>query len=188
MHLDSVISEAAGRTGAVLHAVRPTDLAAPTPCVDWDVRTLVNHVLQVGSALALAGRGGPVPSELWTAELIDAGFATRFDTDSAAARTAWAMPPAGPITLGTYEMPPGAVASMLVTDLTIHGWDLARATGQDYEPDPAAVELTNRFMVEMAEQGRAMGIFAPPVPVAPDVGAFASVLAGSGRDPGWRPR
>ncbi|GIF73998.1 TIGR03086 family metal-binding protein [Asanoa siamensis] len=188
MHLDSVISDATGRTGAVLRAVTPADLAAPTPCAQWDVRTLVNHLLQVGSALALAGRGGPVPGELWAAELMDPEFADRFDTDAADARAAWAEPPAGPITLGAYEMPPAAVASMLAADLTIHGWDLARATGQDYAPEPGTVELTTRFMAEMVEQGRARGIFADPVPVAPDAGPFAAVLAVSGRDPRWRKR
>ncbi|SNS69021.1 TIGR03086 family protein [Asanoa hainanensis] len=187
MHLDTVISSAAGQTGTVLRGVPAGRLAAPTPCADWDVRTLVNHLLQVGSALALAGRGGPVPGELWTTELVDDGFAARFATDAAAAFEGWATPPAAPISMGGHEMPPAAVAAMLAADLTIHGWDLARATNQDYEPDPAAVDLTARFMAEMAEQGRAMGIFAPPVPVTPDVGPFATVLAVSGRDPSWRP-
>ncbi|MEV4621524.1 TIGR03086 family metal-binding protein [Asanoa sp. NPDC049573] len=187
MHLDSVISGAAGHTARVVGGVRPAQLGRPTPCGDWDVRTLVNHLLQVGSALALAGRGGPVPSELWNADLFGDDYAARFDADRARAAAGWATPPAAPITLGTYEMPPAAVASMLTTDLTIHGWDLARATGQDYEPDPTAVDLTARFMTEMAEQGRAMGIFAPPVPVDPGAGPFAAVLAVSGRDPGWRP-
>jgi uncharacterized protein (TIGR03086 family) len=187
MHLDSVISDAAGQTGLVLRGVRKAHLDAPTPCADWDVRTLANHVLQVGSALALAGRGGPVPTELWNQELLDDDFAARFDADREQAIVGWAVAPAAPITLGAYEMPPAAVASMLTTDLTIHGWDLARATGQDYEPDPAAVELTARFMTEMAEQGRAMGIFAAPVPVDAGAGPFAAVLAVSGRDPGWLP-
>ncbi len=187
MQLDTVISHAAGHTGTVLRGVPADHLAAPTPCADWDVRTLVNHVLQVGSALALAGRGGPVPGELWTAELIDDDFAARFTSDAATATAGWSMPPAAPISMGEHEMPPAAVAAMLATDLTIHGWDLARATNQDYDPDPAAVDLTARFMAEMAEQGRAMGIFAAPVPVAPDAGAFATVLAVSGRDPSWRP-
>lgn len=189
MHLDTVISAAAGRTGAVLRGVVPQRLTAPTPCADWDVRTLVNHLLQVGSALALAGRGGPVPGELWIADLVDDDFAARYARDAAAASAGWAAPPTAPITMGEHEMPPAAVAvaAMLATELTIHGWDLALATDQDYDPDPAAVDLTTRFMAEMAEQGRAMGIFAPPVPVAPDAGPFATVLAISGRDPSWRP-
>ncbi len=99
----------------------------------------------------------------------------RFDDEAAAAAEGWAAPPAGPITVGEHEMLPAAVAAMLATDLTIHGWDLARATNQHYDPDPAAVDLTARFMAEMAEQGRAMGIFAPPVPVAPDAGALRAL-------------
>ncbi|MDG4825845.1 TIGR03086 family metal-binding protein [Asanoa sp. WMMD1127] len=187
MQFDTVISHAARQTGAVLRDVQAGQLAAPTPCVDWDVRTLVNHVLQVGTALALAARGGPVPSELWTTELVDDSFAERFAADADAAAAGWAVAPAAPITFGAYEMPPATVASMLATDLTIHGWDLARATGQDYRPDPSAVDLSTRFMTEMGEQGRAMGAFGGPVPVAPDAGAFAAVLAASGRDPEWRP-
>jgi uncharacterized protein (TIGR03086 family) len=125
MQLATLISRAASDTGAVLRAVRPAQLAAPTPCAEWDVRTLVNHVLQVSAALALAGRGGPVPSELWTRELAGDDVAERFDADVAVAAVEW---PAAPILLGTYEMPAASVAAMLVCDLAIHGWDLARAT------------------------------------------------------------
>jgi uncharacterized protein (TIGR03086 family) len=74
-------------------------------------------------------------------------------------------------------------AAMFVSDVAIHGWDLARATGQSYRCDPDVAESTYRFVVDMAEQGRQMGIYAAPVPVADGAPAFERALARSGRDP-----
>src|SRR6266540_2024713 len=57
------------QTANVVRGVKPDQLDAPTPCRDWDVGTLTNHLLQVVTALDLAGRGQPVPSDLWERDL-----------------------------------------------------------------------------------------------------------------------
>ena len=65
-------------------------------------------------------------------------------------------------------------------------WDLAQATGQSYRCDDDVAEVTHRSMTDMGEQGRQMGIYAAPLPVADGAPAFARALALSGRDPQWR--
>lgn len=83
---------------------------------------------------------------------------------------------------------PGTVAGAVVADeLVVHGWDLARATGQEYEPDPAALHASYGFLAAAAQDpGRGGGVFGPVVPVPDDAPLLDRLIALSGRDPGWK--
>jgi uncharacterized protein (TIGR03086 family) len=189
MQLNDPLAKSVADTAAMLRGVKPDQLTAPTPCAGWDVRVLTNHLLQVVGALHLAGRRQPVPDALWGQDLVDEAWADRFDDEGRAAVAAWARPDAwdGTVGMGGAEMPAPMIATMFVSDLAVHGWDLARATGQDHHCDDGVAELTYRFLTDTADQGRRMGIFAAPVPVAGTAPAFVRALALSGRDPHWAP-
>ncbi|MEU9831290.1 TIGR03086 family metal-binding protein [Streptosporangium sp. NPDC048047] len=189
MQLHSLVRQAASRTADVVRGVAPGHLSAPTPCRDWDVRALAGHLLQVVHALGLAGRGQVVPGELWGRDLMSGEWTERFGDEAAAAITAWGDPAAweGTIDFGGMEMPAPLTATMLTSDLVIHGWDLARATGQDYRCAGDVAESAYRFIVDMGEQGRQMGIYASPLPVKDEAPALDRALALSGRDPYWSP-
>ncbi|WP_117215682.1 TIGR03086 family metal-binding protein [Allorhizocola rhizosphaerae] len=177
--------KAVAETAAVVRGVKPDQMSAPTPCRDWDVRVLANHLLQVAVALRLAGRGEAVPGGLWADDLLTGDWAARFEDETRQAIAAWAEPSAwdGVVDMGGSAMPAGLAATMLVSDLVIHGWDLARATGQDYRCDDDVAELAYRFVAQTGEQGRAMGIYAEPVPVADDASMLERAVAISGRNP-----
>ncbi|MFD8004248.1 TIGR03086 family metal-binding protein [Streptomyces mirabilis] len=84
---------------------------------------------------------------------------------------------------------PGAVAGAVAADeLVVHGWDLARATGQEYEPDEVALRSAYGFLAAAAENsGPGEGVFGPVVPVPDDAPLLDRVIGLSGRDPGWKP-
>ncbi|MCX4432966.1 MULTISPECIES: TIGR03086 family metal-binding protein [Streptomyces] len=84
---------------------------------------------------------------------------------------------------------PGAVAGAVAADeLVVHGWDLARATGQEYEPDEVALRAAYGFLVAAAaNSGPGEGVFGPVVPVPDDAPLLDRVIGLSGRDPGWKP-
>lgn len=187
MQLLVTADQAITATGTVVRGVTPDLFGGPTPCADWDVRTLMNHVLQVVSAFTLAGRGQPVADDLWARDLMDDGGADRFDEESRAALVAWGRPEAweGEVALGSSRLPVPLAATMLVSDLAIHGWDLARASGQRYRCTDDVAGVTYGFVTGMGEQGRQMGIFAAPHPVTGDASMFERALALSGRDPRW---
>jgi uncharacterized protein (TIGR03086 family) len=189
MQLSDVVAGAATETATVVRGVKPDQLDLPTPCRDWPVRTLANHLMQVVAALEAAGRGGPVPGDLWQSDRMAGDWAARFDEEARRAVDAWSSPsaPTGAVDVGGAAMPAPMVATMLASDLVVHGWDLARATGQDLRSSPAVAELTLGFVADTAEQGRTMGLFGPPVPVAADAPPLERALALSGRDPAWRP-
>ena len=84
---------------------------------------------------------------------------------------------------------PGAVAGAVAADeLVVHGWDLARATGHEYEPDEGALRAAYGFLAAAAvNSGPGEGVFGPVVPVPDDAPLLDRVIGLSGRDPGWKP-
>jgi uncharacterized protein (TIGR03086 family) len=127
-----------------------------------------------------------VPGDLWSDDLLTGDWSGRFDGYAGRAVTAWAEPPAV-VSFGGTDLPGPLVLTMLASDLVIHGWDLARATGQDYRPDTGAAAMARQFVADTAEQGRQMGIFGPARPVEDSATPLDQALAGSGRDPRWSP-
>lgn len=185
MGLNHLVARAAAEAATTVRGVKPNQFDAATPCEEWTVRALINHLRQVIDALGLAGRRQPVPDELWERTYDDA--VSGFDDEADRAIAAWAdhRSGEGTVRMGSSDMPTIFVATMLASDLVIHGWDLALATGQDYRCDGDLAELTLGFITETGEQGRSMGIFAEPVPVTADASALDRALGLSGRDPAW---
>lgn len=75
-------------------------------------------------------------------------------------------------------------------ELVLHGWDLARATGQPYDCDPASAEAVFEFtsMSAAPEEAAAReGLFGPVIAIPADAPLFDRALGLSGRDPAWKP-
>jgi uncharacterized protein (TIGR03086 family) len=70
-----------------------------------------------------------------------------------------------------------------LTEVVIHGWDLARATGQPYDVDPDIAEAVLAYVAQVAAQGPVEGLFGAAVPVADDAPVLDRIIALSGRDP-----
>jgi uncharacterized protein (TIGR03086 family) len=77
------------------------------------------------------------------------------------------------------------VVSLNFADLVLHGWDVAKATGQEFHCPEAAADLVLGVVEENAELYRQYKGFAEPVEVPATVSAFERALALSGRDPNW---
>jgi uncharacterized protein (TIGR03086 family) len=84
------------------------------------------------------------------------------------------------------HLPAEMVGVIAIDELVIHGWDLAVATGQGYDPPAREVEAAIAFVsgFDAPRDGR---LFGPVVDVAPDATIFERLLGLTGRDPGWRP-
>ena len=124
---------------------------------------------------------------MWGRDLMAEGWTERFDDQARTATTAWAQPGAweATVSLGDMQLPAPMAVTMLVSDVAIHGWDLAQGTAQTYRCDDQVADVTHRFLTEMGDQGRQMGIYAAPLPAGTDASTFERVLALSGRDPQW---
>lgn len=89
---------------------------------------------------------------------------------------------------GGVTMPAEMMGSVALDELVLHGWDLARGTGQPFDCDPASIEVVHGFTSAMSEPGQEAsreGLFGPPVEVPPDAPMFDRALGLSGRNPKW---
>ncbi|WP_433499441.1 TIGR03086 family metal-binding protein [Sphaerimonospora sp. CA-214678] len=165
------------RTAGLVRAVRQEQLGLPTPCAKFDVRDLINHLEWVAELFESLARKGP---------MIEQGpYAGDFPARAEGTLAAWSRPEAWEGTSPAMGMPMTALGHMYLVDMVVHGWDLATATGQEYEPDPEAVSRALHFTEQMVETGRRRGVFGPPVAVPDDAPLFDRMLGLIGRDPAW---
>ena len=193
--MSDLMARAAAALTATVRDIEPDQLSAPTPCAEFDVREVVHHLLFWGPSLEGAGRKESVPPPAAAESDLDlttgdwAGDLTAL-LDRVA--DAWAPPSAWEGTTrmgGPMEFPAAVIGGMLVGELVVHGWDLARATGQTIElDDNLDGDLLAYLLPEVAagaEQGRQMGIYGPEVAVPADAPTLDRILAMTGRDPAW---
>ncbi|MCM1942403.1 TIGR03086 family metal-binding protein [Streptomyces sp. G3] len=172
--------------------VREDRLADPTPCPDLAVRHLLGHLTGLAVAFRDAARKdlGPTTDTSPEASVPDVGPGWREELAKVLGELAdaWREPDAwtGMTRAGGIDLP-GAVAGAVVADeLVIHGWDLARATGQEYTPDPAALRAAYGLLAAAADESdRDQGMFGPVVAVPADAPLLERAVGLSGRDPGW---
>ncbi|MEV6116804.1 TIGR03086 family metal-binding protein [Streptomyces sp. NPDC052109] len=175
-------------------SVTDEQLASPTPCPDYTVRNLLGHIHMLSVAFRDAARKdlGATTDTSPVAALPDVGPGWREELPKVLDELAdaWRDPAAwtGMTRAGGVNLP-GEVAGAVVADeLAIHGWDLARALGRSYAPDPGALGSAHGFLLAAAEDAsRGGGIFGPVVPVPEDAPLLDRAVGLSGRDPGWRP-
>ncbi|MFC9466613.1 TIGR03086 family metal-binding protein [Streptomyces coelicoflavus] len=172
--------------------VRDDRLADPTPCPDLAVRNLLGHLTGLAVAFRDAARKdlGPTTDTSPEASVPDIGPGWREELAGVLGELAeaWRAPEAwtGMTRAGGIDLP-GEVAGAVVADeLVIHGWDLARATGQEYAPDTAALRAAYGLLASAAEESdRDQGMFGPVVAVPADAPLLERAVGLSGRDPGW---
>lgn len=86
---------------------------------------------------------------------------------------------------GPVEMPADAAALVALNEVVVHGWDLARATGQEYEPDAEAVATCRAFVASFDAPADDGGLFGPPVDVPDDAPELDRLIGATGRRPDW---
>ncbi|EPH43934.1 TIGR03086 family metal-binding protein [Streptomyces aurantiacus] len=179
----------------VAEAVKDDRLDGPTPCPDYAVRDLLGHVVHLVGAFADAGRKrlGPTTDTDPSSVVPDlpADWRERLPRLLDELAEVWRDPAAwtGETRAGGVDLT-GDIAGMVAfNELVVHGWDLARATGQEYAPDEASLGVSYAMVSATAgESPEARGtLFGPPLPVADDAPLLDKVVALSGRDRNWRP-
>ena len=188
-----MLDQAAREFTGLLRAIELAKLCNRTPCAEYDVRALLNHLRYRGPWLEAALRREPAPAV--SGGGLDADL-TRGDWLGVMCRLVDGLvdacrPPgalAGTTKFGGSEMPARMVAEMVLTEWVVHGWDQARATGHSLAVDPGTAAASFASAEGMAEQAREMKVFGPGVPCPPDAPALDRLLALTGRDPGWRLR
>ncbi len=184
------LAPAARRLTALLDGVRDDLLAAPTPCPEYTVGDLLDHLVGLAGAFHDAATKTPGPAAATaprpSAADLPPDWRRSLPTRLDALAAAWADPAAwtGTTQAGGVTMPAEAMGVVALDELVLHGWDLARATGQDYTCGPAEAEAVIGLLSAAPGAG---GMFGPPVPVPDDAPPLHRALGLGGRDPQWRP-
>ncbi|WP_367324062.1 TIGR03086 family metal-binding protein [Streptomyces sp. HUAS ZL42] len=173
--------------------VRDEQLADATPCPEYAVHNMLGHLVHLAAAFRDAGRKdlGATTDTSPTAAVPDIGPGWREELPKVLDELAdaWRDPAAwtGMTRAGGVDLPGAVAGAVAVDEMMIHGWDLARATGQTYDPDPAALQACHDFLLAAADDPARGDIFGPVVPVPSDAPLLDRAVGLSGRDPGWTP-
>jgi uncharacterized protein (TIGR03086 family) len=191
MNLHAEMTDAADAAARTVGNVHAGQFSGPTPCTDWDVRALLNHlILWTAYSLEARAQGGSVGQELIDRDFA-AGpdFAAGYRAQLDRALAAWADPASWERELSVMgtATPAADVAALNIAEMVLHGWDLAAATGQRYSVSDAATAATARAVEANADLFRQYNGFAEPVEVPASASALDRLLAASGRDPAWIP-
>jgi uncharacterized protein (TIGR03086 family) len=174
--------------------VTEEQLGGVTPCPEYAVHNVLGHLAGLAVAFRDAGRKhlGPTTDTSPSTAVpdIEPGWREALPKALDELAEAWRDPAAwtGQTRAGGVPLPGAVAAAVAADELVVHGWDLARATGQAYEPDAAALQASYGFLAAAAEDPSTDGgIFGPVVPVPDDAPLLDRVIGLSGRDPGWKP-
>lgn len=177
----ALFDRAAAAAQTVISGVRPDQLDVPTPCADWSVRQLLNHVVS-GTALfhSLATGGGPVDR---TADHLGNDPAAAFRTTVASLREVFAAD--GGLTRMVNspfgEQPAAVLLEMRINEMMLHGWDVATATGQPTDLDPDVAEHCLESFRALRASGRGATMFADPTEAPAGASAVEQLAALAGR-------
>jgi uncharacterized protein (TIGR03086 family) len=167
---------AATRAAALARGVGEEQRSLPTPCSEWDVAALLDHM--AGGARYLFGALGvdATAADAWPDSAVVSMCVTALREPGALERTC--MSPAN------FEWSVGDAAAGTAMDQLIHTWDLATAMGEQPALDPKAVDtVVAMFVPMMLELGRKAGFVGPEVAVPADASAQDRLLGAMGRDP-----
>ena len=173
----------ASRFSDVVAGVAPEDWDRPAPCEGWVARDVVGHLVEWLPGLLRSGAGIELPVGPSVAE--DPVAAWTVQRDAVQALLEDPSTPGKVLTNPHFGSVPlqEAISRFYVSDVFLHTWDLARATGQDERLDPARCAAMLEGMLPMDEMLRGSGQYGPRVEVAPDADAQTRLLAFIGRTP-----
>ncbi|MBV8933415.1 MAG: TIGR03086 family protein [Kutzneria sp.] len=190
MRAHTLITAAATPTIEIVRNIADAQLEAPTPCTEYTVRKLVNHLLFWGPWLvgAAVKQSVSLPAESdKDVDLVGPDWAKDLEEQIEHVVAAWSEPAAWEGATGQPEMPAAMVGGMVCDELILHGWDLARATGQEVGWNEEILTFAHQEVSATAKMGRDMGMYGPEVDVPSSASTLDRMLGLSGRDPNWKP-
>jgi uncharacterized protein (TIGR03086 family) len=187
----ALLARAVDQAGEVISCVKEYQAGLLTPCRSWDVRTLIEHMINDLGQFIVAATGGR-PDFGKPAPAVPGDWAQAFRERAPGLLAVWQQ--AGDMNATVHlpigDLPASFVVNQQIAEFAVHSWDLARATGQDVDLDPelaghalkwGATALLPEFR-GAEEAGHAFG---PEVPVAEQAPVADRLAAFFGRDPAW---
>jgi len=190
------LEPATKQLGALVRAVPDDALGDPTPS-DFSIGALLDHIGGFARAFTAAADKDvntgetdvPPPPD---ANNLAADWRESIPAALDALAVSWNDPASweGMTRIAGMDMPGKAVGVIALDETIMHGWDLARATGQPFDADDELLDALTDFLAEMSAPEMDVareGLFGPVVAVPPDAPPLHRALGLAGRDPDWSP-
>ena len=181
------VETAIAQTRPIVAHISPDQYDLATPCTDWDVRALLNHML--GALTMWQGLpSGDADMSALAGEYAGGDVSQSYDEIAAATLDAWRADGVvdNPVQFPGSEMPGAFAARMLAGDVLLHGWDLARATGQtvawNQELAADVLEWQEEAARNFPPEVRARA-FAPEIAVPAGADTMTRLVGFVGREP-----
>lgn len=187
MEVTELFEKAAEWAATKVKSVTADHLSSDTPCDEWDVKALTNHMTSGVDFLARAARGEDPDPNGFTADYVGDDPATAYSAALAAAKKELKQPGLLEKTLNLPfgEMPAQVALSIFAADQITHGWDLAKATGQDATIPPELAKAALGVVGgNIGDDRRGEGkFFKAEVPVSESASDQDKLIAYLGRNP-----
>lgn len=181
------LGPAAERMADLIGAVPDGRLGDPTPCDEYTVGDLLDHIGGASLAFRAAAvkqplEGGPTGD----ASNLGADWRARIPRDVASLAEAWRDPEAwtGTTAAGGVDLPAEVAGVVALDELVIHGWDLAKAIDAPADYEGPGLEAVHA-MVQQFRSAEIEGLFGPPVTVPERAPLLDRIIGLSGRSPDW---
>ena len=177
----------------LLNGVRDDGLAQPTPCAEYTLGDLIDHIGGLAVGFAKAAAKDPAVAEgggSGDASRLGADWRPRIAAQLDQLVEAWRKPDAwsGTTRIAGMELPGEVAGRIALNELVVHGWDVAIASGQPFTADDATLGPCLEFLemsAAQAEQTGQRGPFGTPVPVPDDAPRIDRLIGLAGRNPAW---
>jgi uncharacterized protein (TIGR03086 family) len=183
--LHEQLTEAADQAAHVVAHTSPEQFGDKTPCTQWDVKELLNHlILWTAYSFERRARSEQVGPDLTERDFTaDADYAAAYRAQLDRALAAWAPAEVwdSEIDTGGGKTPAPQIAEMILMEMVLHGWDLATATGQSFEVSDEVAATVAKAVGASAEMYRQYDGFAAEVEAGADAPVLVKALAVSGR-------
>lgn len=185
MDLPQIHEQALSATGKVVERVAERQMDLPTPCDAWNVRELLNHIVS-GNYWAKELAAGKTIAEVGDrldGDTLGDDATAAYRTSATAAAAAFNAPGAmdAPCAVSYGPVPGSVYCGHRIVDVVIHGWDLAKATGQDTTLEPALVDAVTAIIAPQMDALAGSGMFGTTIGVGTDADAQTRLLSELGR-------
>ncbi len=181
-------------TVGIVAGIKPGQLSAPTPCTEWDLRALLEHMIGQHYGFAAAARGEESDRSVWEPRPLGDDLLEQYT--EAVREVTRAFSEEGPIGRRfvlpeiheTRRFPAPTAISFHLLDYVVHGWDVARCVGAVAQYDDDLVAAALAVAEQIPRDGSRLepgALFRPNVSVPEDVSPMDRLIALTGRSPSW---
>jgi uncharacterized protein (TIGR03086 family) len=170
--------------GDVVKLVRPEDMHKPTPCTEWDVQALLNHMLYELAWVPelCANKTAEEVGDALEGDLVAGDVQHSWHAYAETARqSAEQTPPERVVHLSSGNVPASNYLDEVAGDIIVHTWDLARGIGRPFHIDEDVAKTIYKLTHSKIPVWREKGLIGPELPVAAGASAETKLLAMFGR-------